>query len=274
VFAGRIRVGARTNDQPAAPATEEFTAGQAVRIRRGVGPTTPSADRIAATPDRFVRRLPPERGNGLPKPRVVFAHRGRLDPKTEGWGFFWNYAEHAKPVNCRAFRGDDKGTSTWRIRDRANNDCITYQVLEKQGLTPRLVSEAKKKGWVLHACVRAAGADVGQSLCFCGYWANGSIWTVRSMIGSDGNQRLQVLGKTSTGADPIVEVPNSRDRYIDYEVRYHPETNDADLYVDGKLAVTGWSRKGPAKNVVHFGTYREPKCDANFALVEWGILDQ
>ncbi len=273
VFAGRIRVGTRALKKDVAQSFQELHVGQAAKIHLVGAQRTVQTETIAWAPERFIRRLPPESNAGLSEPRILFAHRGDRDPATEGWRLVGNTREAPKPEGCETTPIDDRGTAAWSIDDRSQRYGAAYQIMDAQGMKPEVVAEAKAKGWVMRARVRAIGQQgVGDGLCYYSFWESKREWCLRPMIDRDGDQCLLLHGKSSLGSNATVKIPDSRDRYVDYEVRYDPRTNDADVYIDGKLVATGYYKARRSRNMLHFGTFKDRKCEARFARVEWGIL--
>jgi len=273
VFAGSVEVAAMVPAaEPSQPARKVHV-GQAVKVCLVGAEKTPRMEAMAAAPTTFVRRIPASDNTGLPEPRILFAHRGDRDPTTEGWELHWNTRRGMKAEGCKVGPIDDQAAAAWSIDDRSGHSGGNYQILAKQGLTPEVAARAKANGWVMRARIKVvSGEPVVNGLCFCSYWGNDGEWLLRPMLDPSGDQCLYLRGRSSLGWNATVKIPDSRDRYVDYEVRYHPKTNDADVYVDGKLVATGCCKPRLGKKVLHFGTFTDRKAEVRFARVEWGCL--
>jgi len=273
VFAGSVEVAARAPAAEPSQSAKKLRVGQAVKIRLLGAGKTPRMEAMAAAPGTFVRRVPPADNTGLPEPRILFAHRGDRDPTTEGWKLHWNTRRGMKADGCKMVPIDDQAAAAWSIDDRSGHNASNYQIAAEQGLTREVVARAKANGWVMRARVKVVGGEPApDGLCFCSYWGDDREWLLRPTIDPSGNQSLYLPGRSSLGWNMTVKIPDSRDRYVDYEVRYHPKTNDADVYVDGKLVATGCYKPRSGKTVLHFGTFMDKKAEVRFARVEWGIL--
>jgi len=275
VFQGRVLLGTPA-DKGAPESFQELNGGQAAKIHRTLGNDRPQTELIAAASDRFVRRLPPATNVGLPEPKVVFAHYGSRDPLVEGWVS----DEIAKGVlggkGCRAEPIDDAGTAAWSISDSSQQAGLGYRHDPTNGLSPELIAKARAQGWVLRARFKAVGIDNSSApggVCVCSCWATDRDFTMRADTHPDGTQTLCLIGESSAGHNARIPIPDSRDRYVDYELRYNPKTNDADIYVNGKLMVTGYYRARVSQGLVLFGVFKTEKCDMRVARVEWGILE-
>ena len=280
VFKGKIEVGPCTNPHNKTPnASHEFEkldVGQAARIS-AVGAGQIEVKKIAAVSKRFARRLPAESTADLPEPTILFAHRGDRDPSTEGW----------RPVNLAVNRKDARGqkqikagpirdekTEAWSIVDDSQKHNLRYVIDDENGLTPELRAEARAKGWVFRARFSVIGQKPETSgIGFCSYWEDNRQWRLRCTVGANGNQCLLLLGESSLGEDVTITIPNSRGRFVDYEVRYHPETDDADVYIDGQFAATLSVKKTQGGACVfQFGTLEEGAAEVQYEQVEWGII--
>ena len=252
----------------------QLHAGEAVQIRRASNGITIQTNDIAAMPDRFVRRVPPESNVGLSEPRVVFLHQGDRNPANEGWEYFWEPRTAPKLENIEIGPVDKDGTKAWSIDDRTTRMGITYRVVKAQGMDQQLAAKAKASGWVIRARLKLAAApQPGNGISFFSYWDGQRAWRLHPTVDPQGNQALVVNTKSSLGTNVTIPVPNSRGRFVDYEVRYHPETEDADIYINGRLAVTKVYAIQRTACSFHFGTVENRKANIQFARVEWGILD-
>jgi len=284
VFAGQVEVATRATQGQPAPPFKNLSAGEAAKIHRAGAEGAPQVEMIASAPEEFIRRVPPASNAGLREPRILFAHRGDRDPTSEGWKVAWPTragrqfdGSTLKEMRQRDFTLGPAGKGAapaWGIDDRSGELGASYQIWPAQGMTPELVAEAETKGWVLRSRLMVASAGTSnKSMCFCSFWGGGRQWGLRLNVDRDGNQRVLLQGSSSLGKNTTITVPRSRDRYVDYEVRYDPRTKDADVYVDGKLVATGFHNANPSQTVLHFGTSVQGSGQAKFAQVEWGILD-
>jgi hypothetical protein len=273
VFVGQVKLGLRSSARHARDKFELLDVGQAKRVEKAAAGAI-RAKPIALAPRRFVRRLPPESNAGLPEPTIVFRHEGDRDPATEGWERFNQQLIKPAPVTnvgVGPVNGDDE-TPAWSIDDRSDHIGVHYK---KNRPSLELVAEGQAKGWVMRVRLKVSGHGApSEPLCFCSYWPDKRNWVLRFAVDAAGNQRLILPGDSSLGKDATINVPNSRDAYVDYEVRYHPETDDADVFINGKLAATGYYMARPFQRLIHFGTFDNQQCKADFARVEWGIVRQ
>jgi hypothetical protein len=171
---------------------------------------------------------------------------------------------------------NDDGTAAWVLRTLSANIPIHYRIKADEGLDPKLIAEAKTKGWVLRARIKVAGDEPPREyLGHCTYRDDAREWILRPAMNDDGNQCLILPGQSSLGTDAVVAIPDSHNRYVDYEVRYQPVTDDADVYVNGRLVATGYyDVDRGSSNRLHFGTTRKRASEMRVASVEWGILDK
>ncbi|MBN1589597.1 MAG: FecR domain-containing protein [Pirellulales bacterium] len=271
VFAGQIEVGVHESEKDAPGEFEFLTVGQGTRIEKTEAGAV-RTETIVSAPRNFVRRIAPDTIAGLPEPTVVFRHQGDRDPTTEGWEHYLQKDISIPVTNVNASPTPKDQAPAWFLNDSSKEIGIHYR---KTRLPRSLVDEAKEKGWVMRARVKVAGRDsAGKLLAFYSYWLKGCKWALRIGVGKDGNQCLTLDGKSSLGENRTVDLPNSRDAYVDYEVRYYPETHDADVYVNGKLLATGYYMPCRLGAMLHFGTFQEYECEASFARIEWGIIRQ
>ncbi|MBN1910235.1 MAG: FecR domain-containing protein [Pirellulales bacterium] len=274
VFQGEVEIESDRDGAGAVRPLRRIHAGHATQIQlAGNGKTIQTKD-VASTPDRFVRRVPPESNAGLPEPRIVFSHRGDRDPTTEGWSFLWEPKTSPRLEGVDMKPVTENGVAAWSIDDRTTKMGVTYRVIEAQGLNPTLIDTARSRGWVIRARIKVT-ADWkpvrGES--FLSYWDGRRAWRLHPTVNAQGDQALFVFASSSLGEGVTIDIPNSRDRFVDYELRYHPETDDADLYIDGRLAATKVFAEQKSRVSFHFGTIDKTKSHPRFAQVEWGILD-
>ena len=276
IFEGMIKVGVKSASGEAAPMVELFHAGEAARIEQRKSGRDVEVKRTDAVSDQFVRRLPPATNDGLPEPKIVFAHHGDRDPKTEGWELIELVDKKTVEEGTKSIGPmNDGGTPVWFIKDGSLRYGLSYHITAAEGLTPEIAAKARTQGWVLRARIKALNKKELSSgkACLCSFWGTDRDWTLRPITHPDGRQSLCLFGKTSLGLNPTIKIPNSRDRYIDYEMRYHPKTNDVDVYIDGKLVVTGYYLPRVSKSSLQFGVFTGTMCDMRIAGVEWGILE-
>jgi hypothetical protein len=115
----------------------------------------------------------------------------------------------------------------------------------------------------------------GKTACHCVYRDGDLDWSIRPYLEPDGSQSVKLRGRSSLGADAVYSIPNSRNRYVDYEIRCKPATQEAELYVDGRLVATGFCKKKESKleKGLQFGIDRDSTVKAHYALFEWKVLD-
>ena len=278
VFVGRVGVETKASQKEPARVVESLTAGQTVTIQMAGTTGILQVKKIASAPKQFVRRVPPSTNKGLPEPKIIFAHRGDRDPKTEGWEFINTTSdEPSAEEQLKAGPIRDKKTPAWSIVDDSQQYGLRYLIGVDNGLTQALRDEARAKGWVLRARLKVISrgpANAKFGIGYCSYWDKNRRWKLRPMVNSNGLQCLVLPGKSTLGKDAMIEVPNSRDQYIDYEMRYYPKTNDADLYINGRFAAT--LRGTPTTNLhlIQFGTLEKGLAELRCAQAEWGIIEE
>ena len=269
VFTGQIKVGMRSSPADSKEKFELLKVGQATRIEKTQTGNI-RTDAVTLTPRQFIRRVPPISNADLPEPVIVFSHQGDRDPSTEGWERFEHVPVRTVVANVSTSPTKGEKTPAWHINDDSCKIGIHYK---KEELSPDLIAKAQSKGWVMRARVRVDGhGPVGEALAFCSYCPDNRDWVLWIGVDKDENQCLILHGDSSLGKDAIVAIPDSHGAYVDYEVRYCPRTDDADVYLNGKLVATGYRMTRLAfERLLHFGTFREQKCEAYFAKIEWGI---
>jgi hypothetical protein len=274
VFQGEVEIETDSNATTAERPSRRVGTGQARRILLEADGKTVRTKPITPAPDRFVRRVPAESNIGLPEPRIVFSHQGDRNPTVEGWSFLWEPKAAKKLEGVDMKPVTDNGVAAWAIDDRSRKMGVTYRMIERQGMNQQMVAKGRSCGWVLRVRVKlTATPQPCRGFSFFSFWDGGRAWRFHPTVDQQGNQGLFVYAKTSLGENVTINVPNSRDRYVDYEVRYHPETKDADLYVDGRLAATKVYVLQRSRLSLHFGTLDSMKSDTRFARVEWGLFD-
>jgi hypothetical protein len=264
VFEGQVEV------TPQAARTQRFIAGQAVKIPVAK-PGQAATLAIAVSPERFARRMYED----LPRPTVLFAHRGSVDPVDEGWRILGDSARQLGKAGVEVGPVNEDGIRAWSIQTRKDNQVVFYTIKNTNGLTPELLAEARQKGWVLRARAWMSPKTKIPPKKWLGIasftFRDGERgWTVRPSVDVKGNQSLDML----IGENAVIPIPGSRNRYVDYEIRCYPVTNHVDVFINHRLAVTR-SLDSIEKNSdlpqIRFGGWR-PALHARFALVEWGIL--
>jgi len=279
VFVGQVEVAAAAGTSQAAPTTKRLRAGEAVEIRVPEAGKTPELVAMAAEVERFVRRLPEQLKEALPEPTILFAHRGKTNPAREGWRLRSSERKRLREAGIEVGPVDENDQPAWSIRTVKDNQIVYYSIEKVNRLTPKLVAEAEEKGWVLRARVwmsekNQIPPDKWKGLASVSYRDGGRAWTLRPTVDRDGNQVLLIRQNSSLGVDAFVAIADSRNQYVDYEVRYNPATRDADVFVNGRRVATGFSNpppQGPTQPQIRFGGWR-PAIDVRFASVEWGIL--
>ena len=287
VFKGQVEIETRHTTANASPSKMKLTKGQAAKISRPQAGQAPRILAMASASNRFVRRLPAP-APAKSGPKLCFAHRGNKDPVSEGWKVLYRgknaKVEQDAPCLVPVKDGD---TDAWMIDNRISHKKITYhsnRKSEKGGLTPEMYELGKAKGWSLRARLKAESAITQKSSTAdtsAYFWFNDGekIWAIFVQCLRDGTQYVRISNKKKNENDFREKMPNSHDRYIDYEIRYHPATKDAEVFIDGKLVIphfvgstnAGYQRTG--ERGVDFGLQtKEGK--AKFALIEWKVLDE
>jgi ferric-dicitrate binding protein FerR (iron transport regulator) len=274
VFAGEVEVGARMPNATASPSFTKFTVGEGAKIRPSHAGNAARIEKISSKPDKFARRIPPETNRSLPEPKILFSHRRDGDPTTEGWKRASPGPRKKKRENVRTHSVREGKIRAWSIVDKSKHRAVHYLVSDERGLDSTLMAEARRKGWVLRARIKLSRqtSKGGPERCFCSYWEDSRRWILRPKVRRDGRQRLLLFGKSSLGKNVEIDIPGSRDRYVDYEMRYCPATNDADVFVNGRFVATVFGCPRTDLVALRFGTFRETVGEARFERVEWGIL--
>lgn len=277
VFKGKVEVAIESALVDDTPRHVQLNAGQAVRVLPADDEKTlPRIEPIAAISTGFVRRIP----GTLPEPTIIFAHRGTNDPVAEGWRLRGSGISSLGKDGLEVGPVVEGGTAAWSIRQPGDSRSVYYDIVASNGLTPELVAEAKKKGWVLRARVwlsdRLASSttpeDQGQCLIsFADETMQYGGFEVS--VDRDGNQ-CRIADEAESDGPGRISIPGSRNRYVDYEFRYNPATKDADVLVNGRWVATYKPkfRKGHA-STLRFGMRSGVQAsDVHYAYVEWGIL--
>ena len=275
VFQGKVNVSVESAIEDRKKIHQGLTAGQAVRIAAAKNnATAPRIEPIAMTSTQFMRHVP----GTLPEPTIIFAHRGANDPVSEGWKSFGGYPGKGGKPTVEAGPIEDNGTAAWSLRTVADNKTKYYAVGLRNKLAPELMDEAKKKGWMYRGRIWVnpqlpPTEDPKQCLCLFTYHRDDNLtWGIHVLLDKEGNQLLKLFGDSSLGTDVVIPVPNSRGRYVDYEVRKVPERKGADVFIDSRLVATDFSKKLPESTpTIRFGMRYEPS-DIRCAQFEWGIF--
>ena len=278
VFKGEVEVAPEAESEDATPSRRKLHEGEAVRVHGRVSGQASRIETIAAVPMLFAMQMPAP----PPKATVWFAHRGDADPLAEGWIRPKSYQKGVDIAQFGLGPIDDEGTKAWAIRDRVPAGSIFYGITTTQGMTAQVRAQAKAQGWVLRARIKVIGDEpIGTGLCHCSYWDGPRTWRLRPAVGPNGMQCLVLLGESSLGKNAVVEIPDSRGRYVDYEIRYHPATDDADVYVNGRHVASGYygiaDEKGTTEEKngsLHFGSNSDREFEMRVALVEWSMVDK
>ena len=271
VFEGEVEVFMKATPKASAVLMEKrLQAGQAVQVSLLKGAKTPRMIAMAAADSKFARHVP----GTLAKPTIVFAHHGARDPVVEGWKKFGK--ENAK-AGVTAGPVVEDGTAAWMFSG-PKDKWIYYAIEKEQGLSQPLIDEARERGWVLRARIWISDeSDVRRGLynglCRLSYGDGHQRWILHPTINRSGDQCAIICEDSSLGNDAEVPVPGSRNRYVDYEIRYVPKTDTADVYLNGRRVATGFVNKRDGTPGIHFGKWRG-KSESRFSLVEWGILSE
>jgi hypothetical protein len=228
---------------------------------------------IAASEARFVRIMP----GSLPEPTILFSHRGARDPKTEGWRLCGKDLEDMGRPDFQMKAVHDHGEPSLLLRNPTDKWCYC-QIGAGEGLTPEVIAEAKQKGWVLRARIwvgdknRSPKGDL-LGLCRFSYRDDEQACVLHPSIADDGSQTLVLCRNSSLGEDAVVTIPGSRNRFVDYEIRYNPATKVADVYANGRRIAEMLSNPNDtkAKPGLCFGMWKLG-AETRFARLEWGIL--
>lgn len=276
VFKGKVEVAVESTVEDGFHQHQQLSAGQAVRVSPADDEERlPRIESIATTSKGFVRNLP----GTLPEPTIIFAHRGANDPVTEGWRLRRKGSTSLGKNGFEVGPVVEDGMAAWSIRQSGGRSHVNYRIEKSNGLTPELVAEAKEKGWVLRARVwlsdRLASSTKreDQGPCLISYRDDEILGRgFEVSVDQNGNQ-CRIADVAESDGPGRVSIPGSRNRYVDYELRYNPTTKDADVLVNGRWITTYKPKllKGPA--ALRFGMRNsQEECDTRYAYVEWGIL--
>lgn len=280
VFKGKIEVAPCKTAGAPAPAALCLKAGQAARISSMSKGNSPRIAKIAAAPKLFVRHSTP-----LPVPKrkskILFAHHGSADPTTEGWKLRLIRGSKHKILDPKtnffesaAVR--DHGIDAWMFGNDVKDREVQYAVVDRNQISDEILKQANANGWVIRARIKVedAGAKGSHGGCFFMY-RNGETlaWPMFVSISQTG-QYLTLYGESSLGSKKgRYKIPNSLDRFVDYEIRYNPVTETADVFVDGRRVATDFkSVEKDAGRGLRLGLQRY-KSRAKIALFEWEVLD-
>ena len=271
VFVGEIEVGTKPEQGRPAQVLAKLRAGEAAQFEVSATSLLPKVKRIKVVADRFVRRISPDTHDSLPELRIDFAHQGDRDPKEEGWKI--NLLKKEGTAEQWTVKPQPDDTSpAWSMTVRAGLSGLNYRIEREQGLSDALLKEAREKGWVLRARVKVVRGDpLNKGLAFCSFWEGGRRWRIRPTLTQSGQQGLLLLDKSSLGKDVLIEIPHSRDRYVDYEVRYHPSTQDADVFANGRYVATIYGQKDVDEDRIQFG--KRENGEVRWAKVQWGVVE-
>ena len=279
VFKGEIELVTReAANQPAVEPTR-LEAGQAVEISLSETNKAIQVVDIAAQPERFTRRFV----DGLGEPTILFTHHGDKHPKNEGWYLVNKGIKNPGKIGSEIGPVTADGVSAWAFHNQKKTSNAYYQIADAQGLTPELVAEANQKGWMYRVRVWVSDQlpHPQKGLGLISYRNDERSWGLHLALDKQGNQCLVVYGFVEQGAvssnnGGSVPVPNSRGRYVDYEVRYDPATKDTRLLINGRVAITNFACEKIEKighyPVLRIGMDRSGVfTNLRIAEFEWGI---
>ena len=270
VFQGEIEVVTRPATKQTPPATKRFVAGQSVQVSAD---KTPQLVEKELAVGKFIRHIP----DTLPEPKIIFAHHGANNPGKERWQRHVVGVDDAKKTKCVVGPVKQGGVAAWSCENHAGGEHVYYAISKPTILTEKLLGNAKKKGWVYRARVWISDQsprqeDPSKSLGLLTFRDEKMVWSLFLSLDPQGNQRVYLRGMSSLGKNAVVPVPNSRNQYVDYEMRHAPGAKGADVYINGRCVATDfWNKRMGDYPTVRFGMWRFPGI-ARFAKVEWGIL--
>jgi hypothetical protein len=278
VFEGEVEVAATQPSIDAPPVTRRLRAGEAVEVKPSGDDGKPRLAAFAAEPARFVRRVP----GSLPEPTIIFAHRGANNPVTEGWRLKGGSLDTLGKNGFEVGPVVEDGIAAWSFRKPEGPKFVYYDIIDANGLTPALMAEAKEKGWVLRARVwmnerfTFSGAADKKYPCLFTYRDDELTWGFSVAVNRKGEQCLRFHEDRATNDPKVISISGSRNRYVDYEVRYDPVSRNATVFANGRRVGTRppKPRIGDYANI-RFGMRQGEggdACDMRFAQVEWGIL--
>ena len=275
VFKGQVEVETKQTPMDALPSKMTLTKGQAAKVSRSQAGQAPCILAMASAPNRFVRRLPvPELAK--PSPKFCIAHRGDADPLNEGWKISLR-GNNAKvksntpdvvPVN-------DGSITAWMIDNHLSQKSISYLYETKSGLNREVADQGRRRGWVLRARIKVEkSVNKKPTEIFLRYADGKKTWPFFVKVLPNGEQFMGLFGENFSGTKYSAVIPNSRDRFVDIELRYNRATDDADVFVDGKCVTKGYAIKATKPETgLRFGI-QKGEGTAKFALVEWEMLDE
>jgi hypothetical protein len=276
VFKGEIEVAAGKTPRGTS-AAKRLTVGQAARVAPPQAGQAPRIVTFDAAPEHFVRDLPAE---SPPKPAISFAHSGSANPETEGWRL--KVYQNRSAVDPKSNRPKmaavrQGGVDGWMIENTTEGREIQFRLDRENGLTDEIAKQADANGWVMRARLKLPPQPTkGKVGCNFTYCNDDRSWGIFPELMADGNQRLILRGVSSLGNDEFVVIPNSRDRFVTYELRYHPATRDATVFVDGRRVATGFykTEEHGFREGLQFGLHKRRQSKAVFAEVEWRVLNE
>ncbi|MBN1909692.1 MAG: FecR domain-containing protein [Pirellulales bacterium] len=270
VFEGKVEVTSDASSTGAPPLTRRLETGDALEVKPSdTGP--PRLVARAAQPDRFVQHVP----DTLLEPTIIFAHYGDADPTTEGWKLQGSHLTKLGKGGYQVGPTNENGTAAWSLRSPGKGKYVYYAVTSKDSLTPDLLAEAKENGSVLRASVwlnPRSKHSTKDSLCQFGYCYNMFAWTLNVSLDPQGNQVLSLRELSSTSAR-VIPIPDSRDQYVDYEIRRNPGAKGADVLVNGRYVVRDiWKEDYRSYPKLQFGMKKAVATECRFSRFEWGVF--
>ncbi|MBN1909992.1 MAG: FecR domain-containing protein [Pirellulales bacterium] len=270
VFKGKVEVAMHNAAGTAAEPPLHLEAGQAARISATKIGEKLAVHWITANRRQFVRRLPPP---APAEPKIHFVHRGSANPLDEGWTF--NVYQNKKRLPVKPAPDEvgpvmDGQTAAWMLNNNSPGRRFQYKIEKTEELVRVVARQAEQKGWVLRARIKVESGP--RNPCYVFFSAGDKSWPLFMGQMRDGTQRLTLVGHSSLGQDAQIHIDNSKDRFVDYELRCAPGQQGADVFVDGQCVATGFQKVDARSTVpLRFGL-QDHVGKAMFTLVEWTPL--
>jgi hypothetical protein len=167
---------------------------------------------------------------------VIFQHLGDTDPVSEGWNLNINSGGN---ISVGPITESGSGIDAWHVYDTSTDLNTTggyWQTPSQEQLNQAAL------GWEYTVTVRTFDYSTGfyPYTIFAGFYDKTKDWLMYFYQDSNGNQFVRLAGD-SEDSSRTFEVTNNPSAYHTYSLRFNPIENNADLYVDGALAISDFA---------------------------------
>ncbi|NUM35281.1 MAG: hypothetical protein HUU50_12095 [Candidatus Brocadiae bacterium] len=163
---------------------------------------------------------------------VVVQHNGANNPATEGWYLRLERWSSASPIY------NDQGYNAWRIYDESTSSGTHQYAYD---ISSALAVESAQLGWTMSMRIKVMSLNAPNDSIYMAYIDHNSrLWHMR--FGSSGsNPMAQLYTGPGLYDGPGYVVQGGQNQYHLYELKYDPDKNAADLYVNGLLAISNYN---------------------------------